>query len=318
MRITRGVPTRSKPGWWLPAVALAVALTASGCAGTKSNGTVASHLTMGGPPECPTRITCLLGLEQIYGLQFKGFKALDEVGPRSVAALADDKVQVVRLDSSDPNIAKHGWVILQDTLGFQQAGNIIPAIRISAATPAVTTLLDKISASMTQADLIELDTEVELDGQTSQAAASRYVQQGGLGATGTAGSEGSITVGSANFSEAETLAYIYIDALRGAGFTVTAKIDIGSRENYEPELESGQIDLVPEYVGNYLSFLESTVSSPPLATSVTMLRSLLAPKGVTVLDPSSAFDADAIVVTQATADKYKLTGIADLGSKYPG
>jgi len=281
-------------------------------------GTVASHLIMGGPSECPTRITCLLGLEQVYGLHFKSFKVLDEVGPLSEAALGDGEVQVVRLDSSDPTIPKHHWVILQDDRSFQQAGNIIPVIRSSKATPAVEALIDKVSSTMTQGDLFTLDAEVGLDNETPQAAAASFVRANGLGGTAKAATLESLTVGSAAFSENETLADIYIDVLTGAGYVVTAKLNIGSRETYEPELVAGQVDLLPEYVGNYLSFLNPAISNLPLAQSVSMLRVLLAPKALTVLDPSSATDSDTIVVTQATSTKYHLTKISDLGAPYPG
>ncbi|MDP9075771.1 MAG: hypothetical protein M3N98_16695, partial [Actinomycetota bacterium] len=91
--------------------------------------TVASQLVMGGPPECSTRITCLVGLQTIYGLHFKDFKPLDEVGPISVAALASNQVQVVRLNSSDPAILQNHWVSLQDDKNFQLPGNLIPIIR---------------------------------------------------------------------------------------------------------------------------------------------------------------------------------------------
>ncbi len=99
---------------------------------------------------------------------------------------------------------------------------------------------------------------------------------------------------------------------------MTAQVNDGSRETYEPELASGRIDLLPEYVGNFLQFLDPTVTNLALANSVSMLRAVLAPDGLTVLDPSSATDADTIVVTRATADKYHLTKISDLGAPYPG
>src|SRR5438309_16209 len=37
---------------------------------------VASQLVLGGPPECPTRPYCELGLKSVYGLTFKDFKSL--------------------------------------------------------------------------------------------------------------------------------------------------------------------------------------------------------------------------------------------------
>ena len=64
----------------------------------------ASKLTLGGPPECPTFAGCEPGLKKIYGLNFAGFKSLDEAGPLSVAALKNGEVQVVELFSSDGNV----------------------------------------------------------------------------------------------------------------------------------------------------------------------------------------------------------------------
>src|SRR5947207_6724699 len=56
-----------------------------------------------------------------------------------------------------------------------------------------------------------------------------------------------ITVGSFNFGESEILANMYADILKKAGFNVVVKAKLGNREVVEPALESGQIDLVPEY-----------------------------------------------------------------------
>jgi osmoprotectant transport system substrate-binding protein len=291
----------------------ATGMSCSGGSSANSHGTVASHLIFGGPPECRSRITCLLGLQQIYRLRFHGFKALDEVGPLSVAALASNSVQAVRLNSSDPSIPKHGFVILEDDLAFQQAGNIIPVIRSDKATENVRTLLNALSTTMTQRDLFMLDAAVGIDHQDPRVVARKYVEQHNIATTTTPDANLTITVGSATFPENELLADVYIEVLSRAGYVVNAALNLGSREAYEPMLEKGQVDLMPEYVGNYLVSLNSTVNRVGLASAVSQLRAALAPKGLTVLDPSSATDSDTVVVTKATADKYHLTTISDLG-----
>src|SRR5262249_34701587 len=55
---------------------------------------VAGMLTLGGPPECPSRPYCQLGLQRTYGLNFKGFRALDAAGPLTEAALEKGDVDV--------------------------------------------------------------------------------------------------------------------------------------------------------------------------------------------------------------------------------
>ena len=124
---------------------------------------VASQLVLGGPPECATRITCELGLQQIYGLHFKSFKPLDAGGPLTKAALSNGDIQVARIFSSDSDIAVKGYVVLTDDKHFQQAGNIIPVIRVSKNTSEVTSLLNKVSAALTTDELVQLNKQMDDD-----------------------------------------------------------------------------------------------------------------------------------------------------------
>ena len=62
-----------------------------------------------------------------------------------------------------------------------------------------------------------------------------------------------IKVGSANFSESALVAEIYAQALEAEGYSVDRKLNIGSREIYKPALESGELDLIPEYIGTMLA-----------------------------------------------------------------
>src|SRR5205823_6011664 len=53
---------------------------------------VASKLVIGGPPECPDRPLCLLGLQDEYGLKFRSFLPLDTGGSLTISALAGGDV----------------------------------------------------------------------------------------------------------------------------------------------------------------------------------------------------------------------------------
>ena len=81
---------------------------------------------------------------------------------------------------------------------------------------------------------------------------------GGGGSTASAGGSGSITVGSADFSESQVLGEIYAGAIKAKGITVTTKPNIGSRDVYLKALQDGSIDIVPEYTGSLLTFLKGT------------------------------------------------------------
>jgi osmoprotectant transport system substrate-binding protein len=133
------------------------------------------------------------------------------------------------------------------------------------------------------------------------------------GGSSSAASAGSITIGSANFPENVLLMDIYAGALKAKGVTVSTKPNIGARPVYIPALQDGSIDLIPEYTGNLLLFFDKTATAVTSADVYSALQAA-APASLTVLNPADAQDKDAIVVTQATATKYKLTSIADLAS----
>src|SRR5437870_12963481 len=64
----------------------------------------AGNYVLGGPPECPQRPFCQLGLKTVYGLEFKDFKPLDAGGPLTVAALEGKQIDVGLPFTSDPSI----------------------------------------------------------------------------------------------------------------------------------------------------------------------------------------------------------------------
>ncbi|GGE04386.1 putative amino acid ABC transporter, substrate binding protein [Aureimonas endophytica] len=120
-----------------------------------------------------------------------------------------------------------------------------------------------------------------------------------------------IVVGSADFPESQLLATIYAKALAAKGMNVDTRLNIGSREVYMPALLDGSIDLLPEYAGATLSYLDKTATAHAPDDVAKALKAAL-PKGVSMLTPSPAQDSDILAVTRATADKYKLKTIADL------
>jgi osmoprotectant transport system substrate-binding protein len=132
------------------------------------------------------------------------------------------------------------------------------------------------------------------------------------GGGNTGGSEGSqVIVGSADFTESQLIASIYSQALQAAGVQTKEQFNIGSREVYIQALKDGSIDLVPEYTGALLSYLDpKSTAATPDAVSGELAKKL--PEGIGMLTPSPAEDKDVVAVTQATADKYKLKSISDL------
>jgi osmoprotectant transport system substrate-binding protein len=137
---------------------------------------------------------------------------------------------------------------------------------------------------------------------------------GGSGAqpSGSAASQ-TIVVGSANFTESQILAEIYAQALQAKGISVDKKLNIGSRETYIPALEDGSIDLLPEYTGTLLQYIDKTATATAPDDVYSALQKAV-PATLTVLDKSAAEDKDAVVVTKDTAAKYNAKSIADIAA----
>jgi osmoprotectant transport system substrate-binding protein len=124
---------------------------------------------------------------------------------------------------------------------------------------------------------------------------------------------GSITVGSAGFTENVLLADIYADAMSAKGVNVTKHLNIGERPIYIKALNDGSIDFIPEYSGSILSYLDSGATAKTPEDVFAALQEKVGDK-LTVLQYAAAQDSDTITVTQATATKYNLKTIADLAS----
>lgn len=129
-----------------------------------------------------------------------------------------------------------------------------------------------------------------------------------------------LTIGSAGFTESDLLAQMYALLLERAYYS-TKIISVTNREIYEPALENGQIDVVPEYAATFADWLNARkngadatpVGSPGLAATMKALRALAAPRGLTVLDPGRAVDQNAFAVASRYAAEHHLRTLGDLG-----
>lgn len=285
--------------------------SSSSSSGSGSTATIASKLIMGGPPEFKTRADGLPGLQKNYGVTFGKYTVTDTGGPVTVNALKNGQIEAADLFTTDPSIAANKFVILADPKNNFAAQDVLPIINKTKATDGVKTVLNGISAKLTTTGLGELVSKVQVDKQDPDAVAKGWLSQNGLAATGSTAKGTSLTVGSANFPENVVLAEIYAEALKAQGATIKTKLNIGSREKYYPALKSGSLDLFPEYSGTILTYLDKNATATTPDDVYTALKAAL-PSNLVALDKSDAQDSDAIVVTQATADKYGLKTIADL------
>ena len=120
-----------------------------------------------------------------------------------------------------------------------------------------------------------------------------------------------IVVGSQAYYSNEIIAEIYAQALESAGYEVERKFQIGQRDAYLPELESGAVDIFPEYTGNLLQFYAPDTMATQADEVYDELQSAL-PEGLTALAMSPATDQDSYNVTADFAAENNLVSIADL------
>ena len=146
-------------------------------------------------------------------------------------------------------------------------------------------------------------------------ACSKATQSGtssGGGSTGGGAKHVTVRLGIEDFgAEPEILGAIYTQALQKAGYTVQL-VKTKSREVAAPAFASGQMDVLLEYAGSDLTFLTKKTLTDE-AQVLSALKSYYASKNVTVLDPAPMSDQQGVAATKATAGKYSLKTLSDLG-----
>ena len=144
---------------------------------------IGNTLVLGGPPECPTRPFCAVGLKNTYGITFKDFKPLDAGGPLTVTALEGKQIDVGLLFTSDPSIVAKNFVLLDDDKHLQLADNIAPVVRnalLQKDDGTLARLLDSISAKLSQAELNDMNKQVAVDKADSKVVAAAWLKKQGL------------------------------------------------------------------------------------------------------------------------------------------
>lgn len=131
------------------------------------------------------------------------------------------------------------------------------------------------------------------------------------GAEETEEATGSVSVGSADFPESEIIAEIYAQALEAEGVEVERNFQIGAREVYLPAMENAEIDLMPDYTGNLLSYLDPETTATSAEDIEAELPEAL-PEGLDILYPAPAENKDSLNVTEEFAEDNDVESIGDL------
>ncbi len=141
----------------------------------------AGTLRFGGPPECPDRPLCLVGLRGRYGLEFAEFVA-QRSQQFTAEALRRGEIDVGLMFSTDPAVATPDLVVLADDRQLQPAENVVPVVRRSALDRwggQFATALDRFSAALTTTELQSLNARLAAE-ESADSIASDWLAAHGL------------------------------------------------------------------------------------------------------------------------------------------
>jgi osmoprotectant transport system substrate-binding protein len=132
------------------------------------------------------------------------------------------------------------------------------------------------------------------------------------------GDKGTVTISGQNFPEATLVAAMYDQLLTKAGYSTDVKL-VDARDAYMATFPKS-IDIVPEYVGGIVNFLNSAENgenAKPFTAGdgqelAAQGKALLEKQGITLLDLSEATDTNAFFVTKDFAKAQDVSKLSDL------
>ncbi|MFD0904149.1 ABC transporter substrate-binding protein [Actinomadura sediminis] len=142
---------------------------------------VAGRMTIGGPSEFKTRQQGLVGLESEYGLKFEKFQPLDAGAQATlVELLVDDEIQAADLFTTDPMIAEHGLVVLEDPKHVFSAQNVTPLVYEKGVNEQARAALNAVSAKLTTQHLLDMMKRIVVDKDDQEKVAEEWLKQNSL------------------------------------------------------------------------------------------------------------------------------------------
>jgi len=141
----------------------------------------AQDLTLFGSPECRQRLDCLLGLQQVYGLEFKKFTPVDIAQRHEV--LSSGRADVSIVFTTDPQITRENEVLLEDDKNMFPPYNSMLVMREEVAQeagPDLERTITLLQEQLTDENMQELNARVDLDKKDPATVAGEYLTETGL------------------------------------------------------------------------------------------------------------------------------------------
>ncbi len=143
----------------------------------------------------------------------------------------------------------------------------------------------------------------------------------GGGGGGGEESQGEITVGSKNFTEQIILGELYAQTLEEEGYTVNRQLDLGNVTILDQALQSGDIDMYPEYTGTALvtalGYEGEQLDTPEETYEKTKELYEERDPAATLLEQANFNNTYGIAVRRDVAEEYDLGTLEDLAEASP-
>ena len=260
------------------------------------------------PVDCPRNANCIPGLKRVYHLDPTSVFVPLKVADVGVQALDDGAAEVAVAFSSNPQLSRPDIVTLGDDRGMVTSDHVVPVVRRSVLRRYGAPLrrrLDTASALLSTLELRGLNQEV-IDGRLPEPVGGEFADANGLGGPSRRRAGPPIVIGYQNFAENQTLAFLYAEALRGAGFRVRVRAAGGLRPQTIAALRRGRIDMWPGYSGSLLGFLHGR-SLPRALARIGAVPMRLAP----------AEDRNTFVMKRDVAQQLGVSKLSDLARYWP-
>jgi glycine betaine/choline ABC-type transport system substrate-binding protein len=213
------------------------------------------------PSDCLTNPNCGPGLQRVYGADVSPVFVPLTVADSGISALDDGVAEVAVAFSSDPEVSRPDVRTLRDDKGMVGPDHVVPVMRAALlraygrkGARHIRRRLNAASAVLNTRSLRALNQQVG-DGRLPEAVGGEFVDANGLGGSGKRRPGPRIVVGFQAFSENETLAYMYAEVLRSAGYRVRVRPAGGLRAETLRALRRGRISIYPGYAGSLLEFM---------------------------------------------------------------
>jgi osmoprotectant transport system substrate-binding protein len=140
------------------------------------------RFTLGARPEFEERRQGVAGMREVYGLEDLEFKAIP-IGEQ-YRALDRNEIDAANVFSTDGQLASGSYKVLEDSerlFGFQHVALVIDEDKLAElGGRRFMRIIDDVNGRLTTSAMIQMNRDVEVDGQEAAIVAERFLRTAGL------------------------------------------------------------------------------------------------------------------------------------------